>query len=328
MTLAAAHPDAEPPWPEAAEVGVRVAGLPVRIARSGLEVLNWAAILAEPDAPPPMLDATPIPKVGVTVFAGPPKVGKSLMSSQIALVRRSTYIVEEGSLAAISYRLRRQWQAVGDGGAPDLVVVHRQRIRLDDRSSVARLRDHVEVRRPDLVILDPLNRLHGADENRPASMTPVMDALAGIAYDYGTAVVAIHHTNKPSQERRGSVWDTLRGASSIRSGTDANLIMVETGVGVRIVGEFRDAEPVDQYHELDRESLTFHQTDGPKSAGKIDPDTLIAFIEETGQATVQEVADRFGVTKQTARPALEGLPGVDSYAGVRGTRFYTRGTGK
>ena len=88
-------------------------------------------------------------------------------------------------------------------------------------------------------------------------MTPVMDAMAGIAYDLETAVLAIHHLAKPSAERRGDVWDRFRGASSIRSGTDANLALDGTGNRVKLVGEFRDSEPLLEHLELDRKSLLF-----------------------------------------------------------------------
>lgn len=313
---------AEPEW-----MRDRVPSKPRPLPRSSMDVLTWDDLLAQPPEPPPVLEGTPIPKVGVTVLAGPPKVGKSLWSSQHALARRSTIVVEEGSMAGIAYRLRRQWDAIGGTGAPDLVVVHRQRIRLDDKASVARLRDHVAERRPELVVFDPLNRLHTADENRPTQMTPVMDALAGLAYDYGCAVVALHHTNKPSQDRGGSIWDTLRGASSIRSGTDANLILHGAGETIRLVGEFRDAEPLSEYLRLDRDRLTFDVVEGPKSTGKIDQDDLRAFLEEQERVTAADVMVRFGVkSKATALKALDDLPGSDRFEGARGKLFYTLGT--
>jgi hypothetical protein len=292
----------------------------------GLAVLSWSDLAALPPDPPPTI-AAGIPKVGLTVQAGPPKVGKTLWASQTALeVGRSTMVIEEGSLAGVSYRLRHQAAALGID-VPDVAVIHRQRIRLDNRAHVGRLREHVAARRPVIVIFDPLNRLHGGDENRPSQMTPVMDALAGIAYDFGCAVVAIHHLAKPSAERRGDIWDRFRGATSIRSGTDANLVMDGSGSTVRLVGEFRDAEPLSMYLELDRDSLLFSEVDGPRIAGKIDPAALRAYVEETGQVTARDVAARFAVqSKETARTSLESLAGIDSYDGPRGTRFYTLGT--
>lgn len=315
----------EPAWIDEASSVAATRSI-ARVPSARLPSLSWDQVLAEPPEPPPML-ATGIPKVGLTVLAGPPKVGKTLYSSQHALACRATIVVEEGSLAGVSYRLRRQAAALGIE-RPDVEVILRQRIRLDERASVARLRDHVEARRPALLVFDPLNRLHGADENRPTQMTPVMDALAGIAYDFGIAVLCVHHLSKPSAERRGDIWDRFRGATSIRSGTDANLILDGTGSTVRLYGEFRDAEPLNETLALDRETLLFSVIDGPQTAGKVRSDDLMAYLEEVGRATVAEVAARFAVTKQTARTALEGLEGLDTFEGTRGTRYYTVGTGK
>jgi RecA-family ATPase len=114
--------------------------------------------------------------------------------------------------------------------------MHRQRVRLDNRQGVNRLRSFVEQLNPCLVGLDPLNRLHGADDNRPTQMTPVIDALAGIAYDYSCAIVAIHHLAKPSAERRGDVWDRFRGAGAIRLGTVADLAPDGSGDRMKLVG--------------------------------------------------------------------------------------------
>lgn len=158
-------------------------------------------------------------------------------------------------------------------------------------------------------------------------MTPIMDALAGIAYDFGTAVLAIHHLAKPSQERRGDIWDRFRGASAIRSGTDANLAMDGTGDLIHLVGEFRDAEPLSEYLELDRDALVFRSVNGPKSVGKIDPDELRAFVAEKKRVTAREAMTRFDVkSKATALKALEDLDGIDWFDGPRRQRFYTLGT--
>lgn len=301
---------------------------PVHSSRpSGLVVMSWTDIMAEPDEPPPML-ARGVPKVGLTVLAGPPKVGKTLYASQTALTsaKRPLMILEEGSRTGIAYRLRRQASALGVP-PPDIAVLLRQHIRLDERGSVSRLRDQVAEWRPDLVLCDPLNRLHGGDENRPSQMTPVMDALAGIAYDFDCAVLANHHLAKPSAERRGDIWDRFRGATSIRSGTDANLIMDGNGAIVRLYGEFRDAEPMSEYIELDRDTLLFHEADGPKVVGKVDPDALRAYMEEAGRVTAADVMARFGVkSKATALKALDDLPEADRFEGAHGRFFYTLGS--
>ncbi|MDP8905606.1 MAG: AAA family ATPase [Chloroflexota bacterium] len=287
-------------------------------------VLSWAELMAQPADPPPQL-CPGVPKVGVTVIAGAPKVGKTLLLSQRALEVRQPVllVIEEGSLAGISYRLRRQAAELGISNPP-IHVMHRQRVRLDDHASVRRLRGHVEDVGAVFVGLDPLNKLHGADENRPAQMTPVMESLAGIAYDYSCAVVAAHHLAKPSAERRGDVWDRFRGAGAIRSGTDANLALDGSGERVRLVGEFRDAEPLAMWLELDRDALLFTEAEPPDAPAKVDPMALRAYVEERGQVTARQVMEQFGVVKGTALSALRAL-GCDEYSGARGQLVFTLG---
>lgn len=319
--MSAAWPLEEPPD------DVDLLGSTPRVLAGALRGLSWDELMAEPADPPPMV-APGIPQVGVTVVAGSPKVGKTLWASQTALQtgRPSLLIVEEGSLAGIAYRLRRQADELSID-QPPIEVLHRKRIRLDDRKSVAMLRSYVEATRPDLVIVDPLNRLHSADENRPTQMTPVMDALAEIAYDVGCAVLAIHHLSKPSAERRGDIWDRFRGASSIRSGTDANLVLDGTGDRIKLVGEFRDAEPMTEWLELDREALLFRPADPPEVAAKVDPLALRTFVEERSQVVARQVVEAFGVSKPTAIKSLRAL-GCDEYAGSRGVLTFALGTGK
>jgi len=272
--------------------------------------------MAQPPESPPQLRPG-IPLVGVTVLAGPPKVGKTLYASQRALECRkpSLLVIEEGSLNGIAYRLHRQADELGMS-EPPVHVMHRQRIQLDNRASVARLRDVMAEHQPAFVTLDPLNRLHGADENRPSQMTPVMDALAGLAYDFECAVLAVHHLAKPSAERRGDVWDRFRGAGAIRSGTDANLAMDGTSDRVKLVGEFRDAEPFQSWLELDRDALLFREAEPPDAPAKVNPIALRAFVEERRQVTAAQVCEHFTVARHTALKALRAL-GCDEFEGSR-----------
>lgn len=288
--------------------------------------LTWAELMDSPPEPPPQL-CPGVPEVGVTVLAGSPKVGKTLWASQQALEcgKPTLMVIEEGGQAGISYRMRRQADELGLDAPPPIEVWHRERIQLDRPPSVKKLRDHVASMRPALVVLDPLNRLHGADENRPTQMTPVMDALSGIAYDYGCAVLAIHHLSKPSAERRGDIWDRFRGASAIRSGTDANLALDGTGERLRLVGEFRDAEPLSRWLELDREALVFRDAEAPEVPAKVDAGELREFVQERGQVNARQVMERFEVSKPTALTALRSQEEFDHYIGARGEMVFTYG---
>lgn len=234
-------------------------------------------------------------------------------------------VIEEGSLGGIAYRLRHQAHALCIVNPPVHLAL-RKRLRLDDNRAVMRLRGWVQQVGVELVVLDPLNRLHTADENRPSDMTRVMDGMAAVAYGHNLAVLAVHHLAKPSAERRGDIWDRFRGASSIRSGTDANLVMDGTGDRIHLVGEFRDAEPLSEWMELDRESLTFHPADGPEpQPTKVEPIALREYMEARQQVTARQVMDQFEVSKVTALKALRGL-GCDEFEGARGALTFSLGT--
>lgn len=327
----------EPPWPD--ELTTKPKPKPVPTAKR-LATRTFADLIAGDPAPPPMLVAGLLPLEGSVVLAGPPKVGKSLLLSQVALAVAgrvgavlgrealdgpALLVIEEGSSEGVSYRLRRQAEALGVGADVPLAVALRQRVRLDDPRSVAALRETVRATGARLVALDPLNRLHAADENRPTEMTRVMNVLADVAAEFRAVVVAAHHLSKPSPERRGSVFDRFRGAGAIRSATDANLVLDGSGEAVHLEGEFRDCEPLDLYLRLDRETLTFATTDAPRVAGKIDPAELRAFVAERGQVTAAAVMERFGVkSRNTALDYLE-RAGFDHYVGPNRTKFFVIG---
>lgn len=287
---------------------------------SGL--MSWKELMAMPPEPPPRI-APGIPQVGVTVIAGEPKVGKTVLLCQRAIETRLPVllVIEEGDHNGISYRLRRQADELGIN-EPPIDVWHRQRIRLDNPASVRRLREAVAYVRPAIVGLDPFNKLHGADENKPTQMTPVMEAMAAIAYDYECAVVAVHHLGKPSVERRGSIWDRFRGATSIRSGTDANLALDGAGERVKLEGEFRDAEPLSMWLELDRDALIFRDADAPEASAKVDPIELRAFVQERQTVTARQVEERFSVSRHTALKSLRGL-GCEEFEGPRKQLSFT-----
>jgi hypothetical protein len=76
------------------------------------------------------------------------------------------------------------------------------------------LRKTIEVRKPDLVMLDPFIKLHALEENDNGAMDFVCDLLVQLAIEYDIAVDAPHHTKK-GQLVAGDA-DAGRGASAAR----------------------------------------------------------------------------------------------------------------
>jgi hypothetical protein len=89
------------------------------------------------------------------------------------------------------------------------------------------LRRAIERRRPDLVILDPFAKLHGANENDNNAMDQVIEMLAGLAHEYDIAI------DSPAHVRKGAAApgdaDARRGASAVRDAgrLDYTLMVME-----------------------------------------------------------------------------------------------------
>lgn len=68
-----------------------------------------------------------------------------------------------------------------------------------------------------LIIVDPLRRLHGGDENSSADMTQFVVVMEQLAKATGAAVLGIHHANRASAAD-GSSQHAARGSSALVDG--------------------------------------------------------------------------------------------------------------
>ena len=75
---------------------------------------------------------------------------------------------------------------------------------------------------PRLVVLDPLVRLHGVDENTVVGVAPILGFLRDIQRRFATAVLLVHHARKSAATRPGQA---LRGSSELHAWGDSNLYL-------------------------------------------------------------------------------------------------------
>lgn len=68
-----------------------------------------------------------------------------------------------------------------------------------------------------LVIIDPLRRMHGGDENNSSDMTRFVVAMEQLAKATGAAVVGLHHANRASTADTSS-QNAARGSSALVDG--------------------------------------------------------------------------------------------------------------
>lgn len=217
------------------------------------------------------------------VLGGPPKAGKSLLASQLALAlasggrwlgwkapmaRKVLYINLELRKKRFGRRIIAQVGGPSKlGGYSNLITYNKLRtlniLDADQRKFFAKMVKDLGV---DLVVWDVLVRVHGAEENDNGAMRKVMHAIRVASAD--RAHIIVHHTRKPATglEDVNLGAAGLRGASSIHGEADLILTLhVRAGQGARYSLKFsaRNVEtPDEMLLDRDPRTLLFHEAGG------------------------------------------------------------------
>ena len=175
----------------------------------------------------------------VGIIGGEPKCGKSFLALDLAVavaagvpcLRRFEtdqpgpvlMFAAEDAGHIVRTRLQGIARAAGaDFDTLDIAVIDIPVLRLDHHSDRQRLEQTVQRIRPRLVLLDPLVRLHGVDENAVAEIAPILGFLRDLQRRFETAVLLVHHSRKSGATRPGQA---LRGSSELHAWGDSNLYL-------------------------------------------------------------------------------------------------------
>ena len=163
-----------------------------------------------------------------------PKAGKSWLAVDLALAltlgqpwlgftiprpRNVALITREDNPSLTKWRMRR----LLDGrNANEAIVGDRLYVNSKDQSPVFKLdvpeqltemMSALKVLKPDVVILDVLNILHGSDENDNTEMRKVLDHANLISTEVQCSLCVLHHFNKDSKNTR--LTQRIRGAGAM-----------------------------------------------------------------------------------------------------------------
>jgi len=192
---------------------------------------------------------------GVGVIGGPPRAFKSLLALDMAVsvasgsaclgtfpVRdRGPVLLYAAEDSASVLRLRLQSLARNrriDFEALDVHVITAERLRLDQSIYQQRLEATVSLHQPKLLILDPLVRIHAADENASNAMAALLGYLRALQRAMGVAVALTHHSRKRLTLGPGY---NLRGSSDLYAWTDCLLFIERHGDRRSLLAEHRSA---------------------------------------------------------------------------------------
>lgn len=197
-----------------------------------------AAQLADPSAPLRWL-LTDLFLVGAAgILGGAPKTGKSFLALDLAVAVASgrpaigrfavpapgpvLLLAAEDPPAVVVQRLAALATAREHPLATlPIAVIVEAGLRLPE--GLDRLTATVVQRHARLLILDPLIRVHRADENSAAEMAAVLDGVRALARATDCAVLLVHHTRKAAAG--GIAGHALRGSSDLHAFGDTNLYL-------------------------------------------------------------------------------------------------------
>jgi hypothetical protein len=193
----------------------------------------------------------------VGVIGGAPKCAKTWLGLDMALsVATGTaclgkyavpepgpvlvYLAEDAHLAV---RERVEGMARHRGLDVAQVAIHvitAPVLRLDRGPDRTRLLETTRRLRPRLLVLDPLVRLHGIDENNAGEVAELLAYFRSLQRQFELSVLLVHHTRKNAA---GGVaaGQGLRGSSDIHAFGDSNLYLRRTREHLVLSSEHRAA---------------------------------------------------------------------------------------
>jgi AAA domain len=176
-------------------------------------------------------------EAGAGILGGAPKTGKSFFALDLCVAVASgtscagrfravapgpvVLLCAEDPHALVSSRLHAlaRNRGVALEQLPIEVIVD-EAVRLPE--GIERLEATVQLFQPRLLLLDPLIRLHRADENSASEMSIILDGLRRLARSSRTAILLVHHARKAAA---GNAGTALRGSSDLHAFGDSNLYL-------------------------------------------------------------------------------------------------------
>jgi len=287
-----------------------------------------AAALADPEAPLRWLLSDLFLVGAAGILGGAPKTGKSFFALELAVAVASgqpaigrfavaapgpvLLLAAEDPPAVVVQRLAALATARAHAlAALPIEVIVEGGLRLPE--GLDRLAATVAQRQAHLLILDPLIRVHRADENSAAEMAAVLDGVRSLARATDCAVLLVHHTRKAAAG--GIAGHALRGSSDLHAFGDTNLYLRRLAsdgpLELRIEHRAAPCPPPLRVqlrtHDADRRPQARFVCDESAPADPLRPRVLALVRDAPAPVSTDALRTTLGVRKQTLLALLHRL---------------------
>jgi hypothetical protein len=264
----------------------------------------------------------------VGVIGGAPKCAKTWLGLDLALsVATGTaclgryavprpgpvlvYLAED-ALTVVRQRVEGMARQRGlELAGVDLHVITVPALRLDRQPHRQRLLETVRRLRPRLLLLDPLVRLHGIDENSATEVAELLAYFRLLQRQLDLSVILVHHTRKNAA---GGVaaGQGLRGSSDLHAFGDSNLYLRRVRERLVLLSEHRaaPAAPAVTLELVASEAATTHLqvvAEAPGDRQGSLQDQVLACLVPGRELTRAKLRDLLSVQNQRLGEALETL---------------------
>jgi len=191
------------------------------------------------------------PAVGF--IGGTPKASKTWLALELAVAvasgrpclgrfpvrKRGPVLLVAAEDSPTDIRQRVQAIAKARGVAFDSLpigLVTETGLMLDQPDWQRRLRITLAKTKPRLLVLDPMVRMHTADENSSADISELLGFLREVQRDQQVAICLVHHIRKAGASQPGQA---LRGSGDLHAWIDSGLYMIKRKDGLQLHVEHR-----------------------------------------------------------------------------------------
>jgi hypothetical protein len=287
---------------------------------------SWTATeLMSLEFPPPRWAVPGLICEGITLLAGPPKVGKSWLSLGLGVAVASgglalgsirvhqgpvLYLALEDTARRLKSRLEK---VLGGNPAPAGLTLATACAPLTvggDAEIAMWLDEHPDAR---LIVIDVFAKLRGAPPPGMAAYDADYAAIGRIkrvADHYGVAVVLVHHVRKMASE---DFLAEVSGTNGLAGAADAVLVL-KRGRGqadgvLHVTG--RDIDESEHAAAFEPETGLWKLLDGPAITHTLEPTrrAILAYLDANPDAAPKQITEALGLAyatvKQTVRRMLE-----------------------
>lgn len=295
-------------------------------------VLSLGELLRHnPTTPPGLLEPGLLPHQGIFFVGGEPKVGKSLLVANLALLlaagteragfqvplpRRVLVCQFELPLPQFTARLAQMRQPLGAAADENLFVDTRAAGHLLSSSQgLAHFLAAARSARAEVIVFDPLYSTHDQDENDTRAMAALCQSLLRLRDQSQAALMVVHHTRKAVA--RHEIGSAFRGSSALHAVGDSYLLLTRPSAQLATLElrfQFRYAPPQPpRLLTLDPKTLWFAASGLPpppaKTAPKVESADVAQALAAAGSRTGftqlrNQIMQQSACSKRTAQLAI------------------------